>query len=51
MDKVQITATPMGKQWALECTICGPLALVASGSEDRAIGDHARTHHVPVGVK
>lgn len=51
-NRVTVVATPMPKGfWAIECSHCGPLSLVASGGEDAALKTHVHSHATKVGAK
>lgn len=44
MKTIKVTATDFGDHWAVECSVCNFVALVASGAVDTVTTDHYHTH-------
>lgn len=44
MKTIRVTATPFDTQWAVECSVCNFVALVASAAVDKVSADHVHTH-------
>lgn len=44
MKTIKVTATQFAEQWAVECSVCNFMALVASAQVDGISADHLHTH-------
>lgn len=44
MKTIKVTATPFAAQWAVECSVCDFMELVASAAVDSVSAQHVHTH-------